>query len=63
MPMATEDNRQGRAITGVREPVGPKKAGSPGTMGDQALRDALIMVLIAWAILFALAFTLRRHNI
>lgn len=45
------------------EPVGPKRAGDKGTIGDQALMDAIVIVVIAWAVLLVLAFSLRRHNI
>lgn len=61
MPFATEDGRQGRAIQTSREPVGPKNAGSPGSVGDTALMDALAIVVGAWVVLFILAFSLRRH--
>lgn len=63
MPFGTEDERQGRAITTTREPVGPKNAGSKGSLGDVALMDAIAIVVAAWAVLFLLAFSLRRHNI
>jgi len=63
MPVAMEDERQGRPITTTREPVGPKNAGSKGSPGDVALMDAVMIVGIAWAILFLLFFSLRRHNI
>lgn len=63
MPMGIEDERQGRPIVTSREPVGPKGPGSKGSPGDVALMDAITIVVIAWAILFILAFSLRRHNI
>lgn len=63
MPMASEDPRVGRPIQTTREPVGPKNAGSPGTVGDKALMDAVFIVVAAWVILFFLGFSLRRHNI
>lgn len=63
MPVATEDARVGRPIVTSREPVGPKNAGSKGSPGDVALMDAITIVIIAWAILFVLAFSLRRHNV
>jgi len=34
MPMATEDSRVGGNLTIAREPVGPKTAGSKGSVGD-----------------------------
>lgn len=63
MPMVKEDERVGRPIVTSREPVGPKNAASKGSPGDVALMDAVAIVLIAWVILFFLAFSLRRHNI
>lgn len=62
MPMGTEDERVGKPIITTREPVGPKNAGSKGSPGDQALMDAVAIVLAAWFLLFFLAFSLRRHN-
>jgi hypothetical protein len=63
MPMGTEDSRQGRPIVTTREPVGPKNAASKGSIGDQALMDALMIVGLAWVVLFMLTFSLRHHNI
>ena len=63
MPMASEDERQGRPIQTSREPKGPTKAGGPGSMGDQALNDAITIIIIGWALLFFLAFSLRRYNV
>lgn len=63
MPMGTEDARVGNPIVTTREPVGPKRAGDKGSMGDRALMDAVIIVGIAWGILLVLAFSLHRHNV
>jgi hypothetical protein len=63
MPMATEDDRVGRTIQTTREPVGPKTAGSKGSVGDTALMDAIAIVIGAWVLLFLIAFSLRHHNI
>lgn len=63
MPMGTEDARVGRSVTMTREPVGPKRAGDKGTMGDQALMDAVLIVGAAWVLLIFLAFSLHRHNV
>lgn len=63
MPVATEDDRVGRSIVTTREPVGPKNAGSKGSVGDTALMDAVAIVLAAWVLLFLLSFSLRHHNI
>lgn len=63
MPMATEETRVGNPIVTSREPVGPKNAASKGGTGDQALMDAVALVIGAWVILFLLGFSLRKHNI
>ncbi len=63
MPMATEDERQGRPISMTREPVGPKNAGSPGSVGDVALKDAIALVLVCWIIVIFFMFSLRRFNV
>ncbi|HXK36334.1 MAG TPA: hypothetical protein VJ553_02035 [Candidatus Paceibacterota bacterium] len=34
-----------------------------GSVGDAAFRDGVILVLVAWALLFFLAYSLRRHII
>lgn len=63
MPMATEDERVGRPIQTTREPVGPKNAASKGSTGDQALMDAVMIVVAAWVLLFFLGLSLRKHNV
>lgn len=63
MPVGMEDKETGRRIQTTREPVGPKNAASKGSIGDQALMDALMIVIAAWVILFVLTFSLRRHNV
>lgn len=63
MPFGTEPERVGKAATFTREPVGPKNAGSKGSVGDTALMDAIAIIVAAWVVLFFLAFSLRRHNI
>ena len=60
--MITEGGGPPTLVTS-REPISHKRAGDKGSTGDQALMDALIMVGIAWALLFGLAFSLRSHNI
>ena len=63
MPTAVADEETKRPLVTSREPVGPVNAGDPGSQADQALRDALIVLVAAWVILFLLAFSLRRYNI
>lgn len=61
--MVTENERVGSPIVTTREPVGPKRAGDKGSVGDTAVMDAVAIVCIAWAILLGLAWTLRKHNL
>lgn len=63
MPMGMEDKFTSAQIKTTREPVGPKNATSKGSVGDQALMDALMIVIAAWVVLFILTFSLRHHNI
>ncbi len=63
MAMLTEPTRVGDPIQMTREPVGPKRSGDKGTPGDVAVMDAVIVVACAWAILFLLMISLRRHNV
>ena len=63
MPMGTEAATQGsNTLTVSREPVGPKRAGDKGSVGDQALMDAVAIILACWVVLFLLFFSLRRHS-
>lgn len=42
----------------------PTVAKSPAkNLGDQALRDAIILVVVAWLVLFFLVWSLRGHNL
>lgn len=63
MPMGIEADRVGESIKTTREPVGPKRAGAKGSIGDQAVMDAVLIVGAAWLVLLFLAVTLHRHNI
>lgn len=63
MAMGTEPEQMNNVLTTSREPKGPKRGGDRGSVGDQALTDAICIVLACWVILFLLAFSLRRHNI
>jgi hypothetical protein len=63
MPMATEPERQGVPIKTTNEPVGPKNAGSPGSVGDVALKDAIALIVVCWLIVFFFTFSLRRFNV
>lgn len=63
MPMGTEPERVGSDLITSREPVGPKRGGDKGTVGDLALKDAIIILVICWGFLFFLMFSLRSHNV
>lgn len=61
MPTATETHVRPELVT-TREPVGPSKPGDPGSLGDKALTDALIIICICWVLLFALVYSLRSSS-
>lgn len=67
MPIATENNPREvpPALATSNEPKVTKrgKNGAPVSVGAQALNDAIILIVICWAILFFLAWSLRAHNI
>jgi hypothetical protein len=64
--MATESEKvvhlAGTKQNPARDPKLMKK-GAPGSMGDVALKDAIVIVVLAWLVLIFLAFSLRQHNI
>lgn len=61
--MVSEVENKTSPLTLKREPKAPKRAGDPGSIGDQALKDAITIILIGWVLLFLLAFSLRKHNV
>ena len=66
--MVTEDSPGSPFLAGsAATPQEPKKRiGNPfrsgENVGEDALRDGLILVLFAWAFLFFLTWSLRHHN-
>ena len=62
MPM-TEEEQQLRPLTTSREPKLQRRSGEAGSQADQALIDAVAVIVVAWLLLFALAFSLRSYNI
>jgi len=62
--MVAEDNgiSKMRLVTS-REPKVRVKGGEPGSLGDQALMDAIAMIAIAWVALLLLGFSLRGSNV
>jgi hypothetical protein len=63
MPMESEAPSGRPSLKVSREPKGPAQPGEKGSMGDRAFMDAVIIVGIAWAVLFALVFSLRGANV
>jgi hypothetical protein len=65
MPMDKDPNEtQGNpTLAQGRDPKRKIKRGEPGSMGDNAFMDAVIIVIVAWVILVLLAYSLRHHNI
>lgn len=64
MPGSIKTEPEGApALVTSREPKGPTRAGDPGSVGDQALMDAICLIVGAWVVLFLLGFTLRGFNI
>lgn len=45
------------------DPKARKRPGEKGSMGDQALMDAIVIVAIAWLVILFLALSLRNHNV
>lgn len=59
-----KDNSSGPVpLVTSREPKGPTLPGGPGTTGDEAFKDAVFIVVAAWAVLFFLVFSLRAHSV
>lgn len=63
MAMGIESDGVSAPIKTSREPVGPKRAGDKGSMGDRALMDAVLIVAASWIVLLLLGFSLHRHNV
>lgn len=64
MPIQSDDSPVTKPSPRLASGRDPKAAKSqPGSLGEQAFRDAVFLVVAAWALLFLLAFSLRRYNI
>lgn len=61
--MVTEDERVGGNLKLTNEPSGPVKAGDKGSVGDQAFKDAVCIVIVCWVVVFFTVFSLRRHTV
>lgn len=62
MPLVKENGSGSPVLVTSREPQGTS-ADAKKSVGDQALMDAIVLILVAWGVLFALLFSLRAHNI
>lgn len=65
MPIHKDDEAgQSARITVSREPKGPANASNgAATLGDQAFRDAVMIVVGAWIVVLFLVWSLRSSNI
>jgi len=64
MGMVPEDVKSPTLVT-ERQMVGPATSDDEKgqTKGDRALRNAIIVVLVAWAVLIVLVWSLRQYNV
>ena len=67
MPLLKEPENGAPPLAGTpgnpaHDPTRKDKQGK-GSIGDKALMDAIIIVALAWALLFFLAYSLRHHNV
>lgn len=66
MPTGTESEKiaplVGTKDNPAREPR-KRPASGKGSIGDTAFMDSVVIVGIAWALLFFLYFSLRNHNV
>jgi hypothetical protein len=64
MPIAKDTGSVPPTLVVSRTPVGPATTDAgKNSVGDYAVNDALIIIGIAWAVVFLLMFSLRQHNI
>lgn len=66
--LATSDHGNVTPLKGMpdnpgRDPKAKKRPGEKGSIGDQALMDAVIIVAIAWLVILFLALSLKNHNV
>ncbi len=61
--MKPDDGSPSPNLVTSRTPVGPTVAGSSKSIGGLAFNDSVILIIVCWAIVFLLVFSLRRHNI
>jgi len=66
MPTATEQEKVVRLVGTKDNPARDPKvkpADGKGSVGDKVLTDSLIVVVVAWAFLIFLSYSLRHHNV
>ena len=65
MAVGREAPSERKDLVVSREPVGPNSVekGGRGSNGDQAFKDAVMIVAVAWLVLVFLVLSLRTHNI
>jgi len=65
MPVATFDDPSAIVLKGTMNSnvPGKKRDASETTNAEQAVNDALIIVVAAWVGLLLLSFSLRSHNV
>jgi len=60
--LTTEDSTKPSLVT-HNEPRGPQTATGPGSVGQVAVMDAVLIIGIAWILLALLWFSLRRYTV
>lgn len=61
-PMDNVTSLKGMPDNPGRDPKAKDKSGR-GTIGDNALMDGIVIVVLAWVILVFLVMSLRHHNV
>lgn len=61
MGIMQESAKEPPTLATTNEPTVAKTPAK--NLGDQALRDAIMLVVACWLILFFLVFSLRGHNL
>lgn len=63
MPVATEQEQVNNILMTSREPKVKAQGGDKGSVGDQALMDAVLILAAAWLLLVLLGFSVRGSNV
>lgn len=62
MPLTKETGNTSPQLVTARTPVGPSNTAQASSVGDIAVKDALVIIAVCWFVVFALYFSLARHN-